>query len=391
MVAKMYYGNLIYICDADIALDKIEKNSIQMIYIDPPYNTMSNSFEYSDRRDDWDKFISNLLKKANLVLKESGVIFISIDDNKMVELRQICNEIFGKNNFLGMFITRQATRSNSKHINTIHEYVLCYAKDCKFTPKFEILRTKIPIYKDEIEFLDKNIKMEFKSNGKQSAQILLNKLLKKYENLDEFSWIKNYNIVDDNGEICFGKDLSVPGNPNSLDINEINLHLKPLKTRAWQSKDKFIKLHNENNLIFKNGRPYEKHMLLKSKDNVMSILNFYSRHGKHDLERLGLGDIFSTAKPVEMIKYFIQITCGYDDIVLDFFAGSGTTAQAVIESNLNDNTNRKFILCQIDEIVKNNKSIKILQKNGYGNTIADITLLRLAKLKEKYKFDYEMR
>lgn len=387
----MYYGNLIYICDADIALDKIEKNSIQMIYIDPPYNTMSNSFEYSDRRDDWDKFISNLLKKANLVLKESGVIFISIDDNKMVELRQICNEIFGKNNFLGMFITRQATRSNSKHINTIHEYVLCYAKNNTFTPKFEILRIKIPLYKDEIEFLDKNIKKEFKLNGKQSAQILLNKLLKKYENLDEFSWIKNYNIVDDNGEICFGKDLSVPGNPNSLDINEINLHLKPLKTRAWQSKDKFIKLHNENNLIFKNGRPYEKHLLLKSKDNVMSILNFYSRHGKHDLEKLGLGDIFSTAKPVEMIKYFIQITCGYDDIVLDFFAGSGTTAQAVIESNLNDNTNRKFILCQIDEIVKNNKSIKILQENGYGNTIADITLLRLAKLKEKYKFDYEMR
>lgn len=94
--------------------------------------------------------------------------------------------------------------------------------------------------------------------------------------------------------------------------------------------------------------------MIDSKDSAMSILNFYSRQGKHDLEKLGLGHMFKTAKPIQMIKYFIKLCTSNDDVVMDYFAGSGTTAQAVIECNLEDGCNRRFLLCQIVKPIKNN-------------------------------------
>lgn len=122
---KMRY-NQIYSMSAENFLPLVKSNTIKMIYIDPPYNTKSKSFEYNDDIENWDFFIKNLLEQSKHKLSDDGVIFISIDDNKMVDLRIIGDSIFGKTNFLGMFITKQATKSNAKHINTIHEYVgLC--------------------------------------------------------------------------------------------------------------------------------------------------------------------------------------------------------------------------------------------------------------------------
>ena len=110
----------------------------------------------------------------------------------------------------------------------------------------------------------------------------------------------------------------------------------------------------------------------------MSILNFYSRQGKHDLEKLGLGHMFKTAKPTQMIKYFIKLCTDGHDIVMDFFAGSGTTAQAVIECNQEDGANRRFLLCQSPEPIKNNpEAIQTLLENGYEGTIDNIAKLRL--------------
>lgn len=319
-------------------------------------------------------------------------MFISIDDNQLIELRLICNEIFGKENFLGMFITRQATRSNAKHINTIHEYIVVYAKNKKKAPAFEIKRLDIPFYAERLLPLMAEIKKEHKQMGAESANKLLKKRLKEFEKLEFFSFLKNYSIVDENGEICFATDLSTPsGNPNELFIEEISLHLPALKSRAWSSKEKFIKLFRENKLLFKQGRPYEKHLLSESYDNAMSILNFYSRQGKHDLEKLGLGNLFSTAKPVEMIKYLIKISSlTQHDKILDFFAGSGTTAQAVLECNQEDNTDHEFILCQISEKIKGNqKAIDYLEQCGYQADIADITKLRLARLQNSIPFTYQ--
>lgn len=386
-------NNRLYIMDAERCLDLLKKNSFQMVYIDPPYNTRSKKFEYHDFYDDWDNFIYSKLEKTYSLLKQTGVLFISIDDNKLVELRLICDKIFGRDNFIGMFITRQATRSNAKHINIIHEYIVVYAKHKKKSPKFEINRLEIPFYAEKLLPLMSEIKKNHQEFGSQKANNLLKIRLKEFENNEMFSFLKNYSIVDEKGEICFATDLSTPNNnPRELFIEEIMLHLPALKSRGWSSKEKFIRLFHENKLIFKQGRPYEKHLLKESKDNAMSILNFYSRQGKHDLQKLGLGDIFSTAKPVEMIKYLIKISqVGKQDAVLDFFAGSGTTAQAVIECNKEDGGNRKFVLCQIAEPIKHNaKAMQFLQSKGKSANIAEITKLRLDELKKSVVFDYEI-
>lgn len=377
--------NNLYIMDARDCLPQLDSNSIKMIYIDPPYNTQSKQFEYHDHHDNWHELIEPLLQQSKRILREDGVIFISIDDNKMVDIRLLGDKVFGAPHFLGMFITRQATRSNAKHINTIHEYIIAYAKNKKRCPAFEMKRVEMPQYRDDILRLSKEIKSLFQKQGIAAAQAQLKKRLDNYAHREEFSWLRNYSIVDDNGEICFAKDLSTPSDPHELHIPEIGLHLPALKTRGWSSREKLIALHREHKLLFKDGRPYEKHLLKDSKDSAMSILNFYSRQGKHDLDKLGMGHMFKTAKPVELIKYLIKIATQPNDIVLDFFAGSGTTAQAVIECNLEDGGARKFILCQIAEPIKNNPAaVDTLLKYGFSGSIADIARLRLEKIKQYY-------
>lgn len=378
--------------DAEKCLCRLPENTFQTVYIDPPYNTQSKQFEYHDDYEDWDNFITSKIRKTHKVLQETGVLFISIDDNKLIELRLICNEIFGKENFLGMFITRQATRSNAKHINTIHEYIVAYAKNKRKAPAFEVKRLDIPFYAEKLLPLMNEVKKAHTQEGTEIATQLLKKRLKEFEKVEYFSFLKNYSIVDENGEICFATDLSTPsGKPSELYIEEIGLHLPALKSRAWSSKEKIIKLFRENNLLFKQGRPYEKHLLSESKDNAMSILNFYSRQGKHDLEKLDLGDIFSTAKPVEMIKYLIKISqVSPHDKILDFFAGSGTTAQAVLECNQEDGGKREFVLCQIEEVIKSNpKAVARLAQYGYQANIAEITKFRLKKLQQFHDFGYQ--
>lgn len=383
--------NKLYVMDASKCLDQIHKETIKFIYIDPPYNTKAKHFEYNDDNDNWDFEMKKILSKAQDKLKEDGCIFISIDDNKLFELKLICDSIFSKKNYLGLFITRQATRSNSKHINTIHEYVLAYAKDKNKLKRFTVYRKDLDLYKPTINTLIKDVKTIFKNKGQKEANIYLNQCLKKLTLDENYSWIRNYNLVDENGEIFFAKDLSTPSKPFELIIAEINLKLPKLKTRGWSSKEKIIKLYNQNKLIFKGDRPYEKHFLYESEDNVMSIINFYSRQGTHDLDKLGLKDLFKTPKPVEMIKYLIQIATGDNDLVLDFFAGSGSTAQAVLELNHKEQTNRKFVLCQNKEKIKNNpKAIQKLKEYNLENEISNITYLRLEKLKELYNFEYEI-
>lgn len=384
--------NKLYIMDANNCLDYLENDSIKMIYIDPPYNTKSKSFEYADNDDVWNNSIENLLRKSKKLLKEDGTIFISIDDNKLYELKLICDKIFGKNNFLGNFITRQATRSNSSHINIIHEYILSYSKNKKKVKKFEMLRCSIPLYKENLMKLIKETKNNYKVLGLVEARKLLKESISKLAENENYQFLKNYNLIDENGDIYFAKDLSTPSKPEELHIKEIGLTLPKLSTRGWSSENKILKLYKENKIVFKNDRPYEKHLLIESKDNAMSILPFYSRQGKHDLEKLGLKNIFKTAKPVELIKYLISIATEKDDNILDFFAGSGTTGQAVIELNEEERSNRNFILCQLEENINNNNENlrEILEKEELPLNLSSLPILRLNRLKKEHKFDYQI-
>lgn len=387
---NIFFGDNIEIMSNPIFFDKY-KEKIKFIYIDPPYNT-KNSFSYKDNRssDDWKKFIKDRITISKKFLTEDGVIFISIDDNEYSALREVCNDVFGKKNFIGTFITYQSQRSNSKLINIVHEYVVCFAKNISKIKFFKVNRLNIPRDRQIIENIYKKIKTEFAKSGRDAAEKLLRKLIIEECEKNNITWLKNYSNVSEDGRIYFAKDLSTPGNPREVNIPSIGLRLAPLPTRGWASDKKFIELYKKNRLVFKANRPYEIHYLEESEDNVPSVLNFYSRHGTNDLKKLGLHGIFDTPKPVEMIKYFLTIATSKDDIVMDFFAGCGTTAQAVCEVNLESNKNLKYVLIQLDEKVNKNSNVyKNCIELGIKPNHKDILLYRLKKYLEISNQEHE--
>lgn len=346
--------NFIYIGDNQIVLNKkmnLLREAVDIIYIDPPYNTLQKK-SYKDNEytnSSWKEMMFPRLQLGKKTLKSTGVIFISIDDNQFTNLRLMCDEIFGAKNFLGVFITKQAQRSNSKHINTVHEYIVAYAKNKSLLPRFETFRIDDPVEGPMINEITTRVESTFHKLGIREASKQLTDLIKIYCNKLGITWLKNYNRIDDKGRVFFGKDLSTPGVPRKVSIPEINLYLEPLDTRGWSSDEKFIELSKLNRLYFRGQRPYEITYLTESKDNVPSILNFYSRQGTNDLNKLGLRDLFDTPKPVDLIKYLIKIYPGDNLTICDFFAGSGTTGQAVLEINREYNKNNRFILIQSDE------------------------------------------
>ena len=389
--------NLIYIGDnlKTMAADEFQSfyGQINFIYIDPPYST-GNTFSYNDDNDQWSNDIKERLLIARKCLTDEGVIFISIDDNELSNLLYICYKVFDKNNYVGLFITKQAQRSNAKHINTIHEYIICFAKNKKKLPKFYINRLENPSESNKILNIINRIKAIYKVDSKK-AEKELKQLIDKYVIETGQTWIRNFSNISDDGRIYFAKDLSTPGKPSRLDIEEINLHLEPLKTRGWSSKEKILLLHAENRLAFKNGRPYAIEYLDEATDNVSSILDFYSRQGTNNLKKLGLDGLFDTPKPVELIKFLIRCSQHQDSIILDFYAGSGTTAQSVYEINKEDNMHHKYILIQLDEeINEKTESFEIMSQLGYTNPkVSEAMIHRINTYlkQENIDKDYEVR
>lgn len=388
---EIYIGDNLKVMNSPVFEKYIEK--IKMIYIDPPYNTKNQKcYNDSSTSDVWGTFMKERLIASKKLLKQDGVIFISIDDNEYANLKLICDDVFGKENFIGTFITQQAQRSNAKHINTVHEYIICYAKNKDKLHKFVINRMEIPEDKKMIEKLNREIKKIIELDGIEIANKKLKDIIKDYCYNYNISWLKNYSNVDENGNIYFSVDLSTPGKPRSVDIPEIGLKLEPLATRGWSSDKKFIQLYNENRLCFKDGRPYCKHYLYESEDNVPSILKFYSRQGTNDLKKLGIGNLFDTPKPVDMLKFLIRIATKKDDIVLDFFAGSGSLAQAVYEVNEEDSKNIKYVLIQLNEEVNSKSEVyKACKEYNIKPSVDQILKFRIEYFLKKNKKEIDFK
>lgn len=382
--------NFIYIGDNKVVMESkmnILKNTVDIIYIDPPYNTdqkksyKDNEYNHSS----WKEMMYPRIVLGKKILNEKGVIFISIDDNQVANLKLMCDDIFGIKNFLGVFITMQSQRSNSKHINVVHEYIIAYAKNKSKVPRFESDRIDDLIEGPMIKDITTRVESVFKSLGEEAAKKELSGLIKNYCEKLNITWLKNYNRIDDNGKVFFGKDLSTPGTPRKVAIPEINLYLDPLPTRGWSSDEKFKELAAKNRLYFRGERPYEITYLTEAKDNVSSILDFYSRHGTNDLNKLGLRDLFDTPKPVDLIKYLVNIYPGESHVVCDFFAGSGTTAQAVLELNRDYGTNHRFILVQSEE--KLNPSSAPFKKAIELNLEPTVSAIMLHRIKTFLKIN----
>lgn len=369
---------------------------IKTIYIDPPYNT-GKDFIYKDKfkkngdkekHSAWLTFMYPRLSLARNLLRDDGVIFISIDDHEQAQLKILCDEIFGEENFVACMprITKKAGKSTDKVANN-HDYVLCYSKG-------NITFKQIEVNEEDYRGKDKYFA---ERGGYKLNQTLDYDSLQYSEKMDfevEIGGIKYY----PGGYEKFLERKK--GNFGRIDW-------------VWRWSEDKVKFGLENGFIeirnnriytktyFKatisNKKPYSIEYIDRTKkvSSIQLLENKYSNDNanKNLQEILGQKNIFDYSKSVELIKFLIsQISILESDIILDFFAGSGTTAQAVMELNAEDNGNRKFILVQLPEpISEKSKSAYDFVKNTLGKEepkISDITqerIIRASKqIKEKY-------
>ncbi len=338
-------------------LKKSYKNKVKCIYIDPPYNTGTNKIYKDkfreggdeDKHSKWLSFMYPRLITARDLLTDDGVIFISIDDNEQADLKLLCDEIFGAENFVASICVKsRGGISNDKIISLNHNYLLFYTKN------FNI------IHKNRLDF------------GLQKQE-------------KDF---KKYNRDDNDGKGFYtlnpvtGPGGASKGNPyyNFLDV--INY---------WRfSKDRMQKMYEQGLIIKKGNTLYQKTYKNNIENKVKKIStwwdsnNFSTSVGTSELKKLfniqNANDFFSNPKPKELIKQILELCTAQNDIILDFFAGSGTTAQAVMELNQEDGGNRQFILVQLPEKIDEKKEAF---KAGYTK-ISDITIERIKRASEKY-------
>lgn len=403
---------------------------IKMIYIDPPYNTKKDNFIYPDdfRKDykkilhevglleldeegneiesktlqafrnitgsrshsGWLSFMLPRLKLARDLLKEDGVIFISIDDNEQANLKILCDEIFGEENFCGQITWQTATDNNPTQIATEHEYVLCYAKSILCQEEWEIESQKAQLIQDKY-----------------------NELKKKNSNFDELSfelkrWIRQENgLLRGVSHYCYVDEKGVyyPGNPSNTKPGGYTFDIiHPITKKICAKPDYGYRFTEKTfNVALQQGDiswgedetiiPKIKKRLETATEKLKSVYYEDNRKTTKSLEELmGAKKIFSNPKSVSFIKKILQFTTVFDKnhLVLDFFAGSGTTAQAVMELNSEDGGNRRFILVQLPEEIKEdkNKTAYDFVRNELGRSepkISDITIERVNRAGEKLR------
>ena len=320
-------------------LNYTHKGKIDVIYIDPPYNTGNDDFVYNDRFVDkedsyrhskWLSFINKRLKLTKNLLSKEGMIFISIDDNEQAQLKLLCNEIFGEDNFQGYIsrVTGTPTGAGVKAIVNEIDYILVFSKSSEFIIKGLSLT-------DE----DKKIYDRKDKHG----QYLIRPLRRTGD--------------EDRREDRPTMFYSLKA-PDGTDIF-------PIAPTGYESRwrcgsEKYKELEKKNLIewkeIIKNGQKkwqvYQKFYLEgreKQPTNLWKDIEGNKKATLHLKELFNGKKVFEHPKPVELIKKIIKLSGKDNSIVLDFFTGSGTTGQALMELNKEDSTNMKFILCTNNE------------------------------------------
>ena len=328
-------------------LEKTHAGKIDVIYIDPPYNTGSKDFTYNDilvdendgyRHSKWLSFMSERLQYAKKLLTDSGMIMISINDIELYSLKLLCDYIYGESNLLANMIWQSTPGSNTGlDIKTVTEYVLCYAKN-----KMECTTASRPIEDDQ--------KYKFRDDYvEKRGKYLLNKLDRRMTG-QHYSESLNYAIRTPDGRLVFpGGEEEKQKHWNwrwseskvAWGIKNNFIEFKQSKNGKWAIYFKqYFKVNNNDELI-ERSLPYQ---------NLIKDLNgANSARGTQEIMSIFDKKVFDYPKPLNLIKYLLQIHANQNATVLDFFAGSGTTAHAVLELNKEDGGNRKFILCTTNE------------------------------------------
>ena len=352
-------------------LQKSYFNRIKMIYIDPPYNT-GNDFVYNDnfkqdlkdyqeqsgeldeegklklafKRNNKEnghfhsKWLNMMLPRLHLaknLLKDDGIIFISIDDNEQAQLKLLCDEVFGEENFVGQIAWRRTdNQSNIGNMAKVKEYILLYAKNLE-----NMVLGRLPLLESAIkEYRYSDEKGKFRRN------ILLHKTRGRH----------SYPVKTTSGKILTG---------------------------PWMINAEQFKALEENNLIYWTSggdeQPYGKIYLSDSKGQIPNdfwgIEYGTNQRASLEVEALFEKRYFDFPKPVSWIKSLLSIGSDKDSLIFDFFSGSGTTAHAVMQLNAEDNGNRRFICVQLPEVT-DEKSEAF--KAGFKN-IAEISKERIRR------------
>lgn len=389
-------------------LQKSYHNQIKMIYIDPPYNTgkdfvykddyrdnMKNYLRYTDQVDgegkkistntetsgryhtDWLNMMYPRLRLARNLLTDDGVIFISIDDNEVHNLRKVCDEIFGEDNFVGDIIWQSATDNNPTQISIEHEYLLCYVKEKETQDNWQIKSEKAELINKKYEQL-KDIHNEDYALIREELRIWIRR------NKDKLKGISHYNYVDKKGVYYPGNSSNTKPGGYRFDI----LHpitgkvcKKPEYGYRW-TKETFLQADRNGDVewgVDETTIPKIK----KRIDTVSELLKSYyyedNRIWTRNLTVLMEKKVFDNPKSLNLMKRIINFTSRHDSITLDFFAGSSTTAHAVMDLNAEDGGNRKFIMVQLPEPTDEKSEA---YKAGYKN-IAEIGKERIRRAGEK--------
>ena len=402
------------------ALRETYLGKVKMIYIDPPYNT-GNDFVYNDdftqSRDefeetsrlfdeegnqtidpmqrntesngrfhtDWLNMIYPRLKVARDLLSEDGVIFISIDDNEMENLKRICNEVFGEKNFVAEFIWRGGRRNAAKFISTSHEYILSFAKNLGFCNSNNICWHERKKGLQEI-YESANLFVQQTNGNYQEASLLLKQWYKKLPEDSESKNHSHYSWIDKNG-VYFASDISRGGGggPKWNIINPNTGNFVAIPTRGWAySKKEELESDIKNGLIHFNGDgvPCKKRYLKDNETQLKETVFYKDRRGSSKrLRTLMEEDIFPFPKDENIISDFISSFSNYNSTILDFFSGSATTAHAVMQLNAEDGGNRKFIMVQLPEKTDEKSEA---YKAGYKN-ICEIGKERIRRAGKKIK------
>lgn len=347
---------------------------VKMIYIDPPYNT-GNDFVYEDDfsieseewrvqsgdydeqgnrmvqntdsngrfHTDWLNMIYPRLKVAKDLLTDDGVIFISIDDNEVENLKKICNEIFGEINFICSFIwkSKLGKVGTTSTISTSHEYILCFAKYFEFT-KFKMIESANKGRKE-------NLRQWGQADRREDRPSMYYPI--------EIDGVTVYPIREDGteGRWRVGQEMAFDLKKNGL----LELSIKGNRTEIYRLFPAGVSISPHDTLLL---------------DEIGSTAK-----GSLALKALDIQKCFDYSKPVELVKYFTYLCTNPDDIILDFFSGAATTAHAVMQLNAEDGGNRKFIMVQLPEVTDEKSEA---YKAGYKN-ICEIGKERIRRAGKK--------
>lgn len=407
------------------------REQIKMIYIDPPYNTGKDGFVYQDSFkfsvDDlsrlagidkaeaerilsfnakgsnshsaWLTFMYPRLYIARELLKEDGVIFISIDDNEQAQLKLLCDEIFGEENFVGEVVWKNVTDNNPTNVAIEHEYILVYSKESSKLENF--WKSKLSDAKDIL--IDVGEKLLAKHSKLEDLQKEYSKWFR--ENKNQLGDLDRYKFIDKGGVYIGSQSVHNPGKEGYRYDVIHPVTGKPCKEplmgyRFPESTMK--KMIAQDRILF--GKDEKKIIEIKvyAKDyeqKLSSVMVLDGRSGTNEIKELFNGvKVFNNPKAVRMLTDIFSFVIKDDDILLDFFSGSGSSADAVMQLNLEDDGSRKFICVQIDELTYevNSKTGKKTAKDGSKEafkagyeTIFDITKARITNAASKISKENE--